>query len=106
MKHLVDPTPLISPEQAESDRVAFLASSEEWRKKNNRERTRKAAAKKRARIVNGRVQLTIAQVVEIRERCAGPEKQKDIAAEFGVSVAQVSKIANGKAWTVGLQEAA
>lgn len=44
--HLTDPTPLISKEQAEADRLAFVSSAEEWRKKNNRERTRKAAAKK------------------------------------------------------------
>jgi hypothetical protein len=37
-------------------------------------------------------------VQEIRSRRAGGEKLKPIAASYGVSIAIVSMIANGKAW--------
>lgn len=49
MKALTDPTPVIDQEQFESDRDVFMANAEEWRKEQNRKRSRKAAAEKKLR---------------------------------------------------------
>ena len=49
--------------------------------------------------LNGAARLTAAQVTEIRQRyAAGGIRQRDLAAEFGVSQANVSGIVRGVRW--------
>lgn len=43
--------------------------------------------------------LTDAKVIEIRQRRAAGEMQKDLAAEFGVSRTNIHHIVRGKTWT-------
>lgn len=47
---------------------------------------------------NPSARLTREQVVEIRRRRKEGEKQKDLAAEYGVSATQISRIVNKKKW--------
>lgn len=49
--------------------------------------------------VSCRPRLTSAQVLEIRRRLANGERQRGIAADFGVTQANISLIATGKAWS-------
>lgn len=46
---------------------------------------------------NGKAKLTIAQVMEIREM-KGKVKQRELAAMFGVSCAQISKVMLRRQW--------
>lgn len=45
---------------------------------------------------NGNAKLTTAQVLQIRQRQQAGEQQQALAAEYGVSKAQVSRIVSGK----------
>jgi hypothetical protein len=48
---------------------------------------------------NGRSRLTSEQVTEIRRRYTGaPGEQTQLAREFGIQKAQLSKIVNGQSW--------
>jgi len=47
---------------------------------------------------NGNAKLTEAQAAEIRRRRNAGELRKDLAAEFNVSGATVTRIANGEGW--------
>jgi len=47
---------------------------------------------------NGHAKLTAEQVVDIRRRRAAGERRKDLAAEFGVSGAAITRVANGEGW--------
>jgi hypothetical protein len=64
----------------------------------HRDNMRDMAIKKRAKTPdsrgerNGRMRLTDAQVREIRERIAAGEKQRDLAAEYGVAQATISYV--------------
>lgn len=49
---------------------------------------------------NGNTKLTTAQVLELRKRQQAGEQQQALAAEYGLSKAQVSRIVNGKRRTV------
>lgn len=84
--HLTDPTPLISAEQAEADRQAFLASARQWEIKSEQQ-------------PSPRAKLTFGDVCDIRDRVFnGHEKQNELAAEYGISTGQLSKIVSGKTW--------
>lgn len=87
MKRLTDPQPLISKEQAEADREAFMAAGREW------------AANAYERL-NENAKLTFADVCDIRDRVfIKGERQVDLAKEYGISTGQMSKIVSGKSWT-------
>ena len=51
---------------------------------------------------NSRAKLTTAQVVEIRQRYASGERQRQIAARFAVDPSHVSRIVNGHYWIATL----
>jgi hypothetical protein len=48
---------------------------------------------------NGRAKLTTQQVLEMRARVAGGEKQRDMMAEYGLSEGLVSMIIRRKRWS-------
>lgn len=48
---------------------------------------------------HGMAKLTERAVLEIRQRVASGEPQKNLAAEFGVTKARISEVVNKKAWT-------
>ncbi len=54
--------------------------------------------RRRRGVENGKTFLTDEQIVEIRQRCAEGQKQKDIARHFGTTQGTVSKIKRGATW--------
>lgn len=53
---------------------------------------------------NGRSRLTEAQVIEIRERYAAGESQRDLARAFGLGDGYISRLVRGHFWKSALRE--
>lgn len=64
---------------------------------NAADRTVKGRGAKGERM--GRAKLTYENVASIRERVAGGEMQKALAAEFGVATSTIARIVIGERWT-------
>ena len=67
---------------------------------NARDRDKKGRANSCKGAKHGRSKLNVGQVVEIRRRYMAGEKQKDLAAEFGVGRPQLHRIVKNQRWTL------